>query len=287
MAHKFSPIAVDEKDIKDLLSYIPPVSPTTYATQLEGPINTDEVQSALRAGARHRAPGIDGLSLEFYTANWETIKMDLTELLNHMFQQNHIPPRLKQGTIICLPKSHESCNPDDFRPISLLNTDYKLLARILASRLRPILAEQLTSSQYCGVPGKSIFDALAEIRDVIGQYGNKNKPLCLLTLDFKQAFDRISHQYVFTIIRQYWISNWYADRLKALYEQAQASVQINGTLAGPTEIRSGIRQGCPLEYVPILALPSSSPPFFRKKKPYQESRLDMKLTLLSSHMQMT
>jgi hypothetical protein len=194
MAHKFSPIAVDKKDIKDLLSYIPPVSPTTCATQLEAPINTDEVQSALRAGARHGAPGIDGLSLEFHTANWETIKMDLTELLNHMFQQNHIPPRLKQGIIICLPKSQESCTPDDFRPISLLNTEYKLPFRILASRLRPILAEQLTSSQYCGVPVKSIYDTLEEIRDIIGQYENKKKQLCLLTLDFKQAFDRFSQQ---------------------------------------------------------------------------------------------
>jgi hypothetical protein len=184
MASKFSPIAVDEKEIKVLLTYIPPVNPTTYAAQLERPITADEVHWAMRAGVRHKAPGIDWLSLEFCTANWDTIKTDLTELLNHMFLQNHIPPRQKQGILICLPKSQESRSPDDFRPISLLNTEYKILTRFLANRLRQILAEQITSSQYCGVPGKSILDALAYIRDIPSHYENKGKPLCLMTLDF-------------------------------------------------------------------------------------------------------
>jgi len=73
--------------------------------------------------------------------------------------------------------------------------------------------------------------------------------MCLLTLDFKQVFGRIFHRYLFTILRQYGISNWFADRLQALYEQALASVQINGCLAAPIEIRSGVRQGCPLSMI--------------------------------------
>jgi len=246
---KFGPIAVDEDAITDLLNYIPPVSPNMYAAQLDRPITSNEVLSALRAGARHRAPGIDGLSLEFYTANWDTISTDLIELLNQMFLQKHIPPRQKQGILICLPKSHDSHTPDDYCPISLFNTEYKLLAWVLACRLCPIPADQLLTSQYCGVPGNSILDALAGIHDILAHYENKRKPMCLLTLDFKQAFDRISHRYLFTILGQYGISNWFTDCLQALYEQTLASVQINGSLAGPKEIRSGVRQGCPLSMI--------------------------------------
>jgi len=68
---------------------------------------------------------------------------------NQMFLQKHILPRQKQGILICLPKSHDSHTPDDYHPISLLNTEYKLLAWVLACRLRQILADQLSTSQYC------------------------------------------------------------------------------------------------------------------------------------------
>jgi hypothetical protein len=89
----------------------------------------------------------------------------------------------------------------------------------------------------------------AGIRDILAHCEYKGKPICLLTLDFKQAFDRISHHYLDTILRQYGIPNWIADRLQELYTQAQASVHVNGSLAGPIEIRSGVRQGCPISMI--------------------------------------
>ena len=107
LAQNFGPITVDDNAIQALLHNLPQVNPSTYAAQLKRPITSDELHNALRAGARHKAPGIDGLSLEFYTANWDTIRMDLTELINHMFlqkthpvktktQNNHKPPKITQ-----------------------------------------------------------------------------------------------------------------------------------------------------------------------------------------------
>jgi hypothetical protein len=175
------------------------VNPSTYAAQLERPITTDEIHNALRAGARHKTPGIDGLSLEFYTANWDTIRMDLTE---HMFLQKRIPPSLKHGIIISLPKSQNSHTLDDFRHISLFNNDYKLLVRVLARRLHPVLADQLSATQYCGVSDNTLIDALAGIRDILAHCEDKGIPICLLKLDLKEAFNRISHHYLVTILRQ-------------------------------------------------------------------------------------
>jgi hypothetical protein len=87
-------------------------------------------------------------------------------ILNDTFFNRHIAAKQKQGTI-CLPRSNPSPTPDTYRPISLLNTEYKLLAHIMAHRLKPTLAEKLSTGQYCGIPGRSIFDALATVRDVI------------------------------------------------------------------------------------------------------------------------
>jgi len=64
--------------------------------------------------------------------------------------------------------------------------------RILANRIWPALMELLHPSQHCGVPGKSIFDAVATVRDAIAYAEAASIPLCVLSLDFKEAFDKIS-----------------------------------------------------------------------------------------------
>jgi hypothetical protein len=161
-----------------------------------------------------------------------------------MFLKKHITAQQKRG-IICLPKTQQSSTPDSYRPISLLNTEYKLLAPIMAHRLKPILSEQLSTGQYCGIAGRSIL-ALATVRDVVAYHETTRTPLCLLSLDFRQAFDRISHDYLFGVLQRYGISPWFVERLQAMYDQMNASVQINGTLVGPIAIHSDIQQGCPL-----------------------------------------
>jgi hypothetical protein len=218
MRNKYQPIAVDETATANLQTFLHPVCPATYAEQLEQPITYDELLTALRAGARRKSPGIDGLSLEFYTANWETVREELLQILNHMFLNNHISPRPKHRILVFPPKSTNPRTLDACRPISLLTTQYKLLARILARRLRYTLTDQLQKSQFCGVPGNSILDAISCVRDVLAHAEATGTPLCVLTLDFKQAFDRVSHQYLFHILRSYGISQWFVERIQALYD---------------------------------------------------------------------
>ena len=92
LTHTYQPIAVEEEAIETILIYLHPASQATSAVQLEQPITEEELHTALRAGARRKAPGIDGMSLEFYTANWDTIREDRLRLLNHMFlEKKHLP----------------------------------------------------------------------------------------------------------------------------------------------------------------------------------------------------
>ena len=84
-----------------------------------------------------------------------------------MFCEGNKPQQQKRVVIICLPKAHRNQTPEDYRPITLLNTDYKILARIIAQRLRPVLAEHLTETQFCGVHGNTIIDVVATVCDTI------------------------------------------------------------------------------------------------------------------------
>jgi hypothetical protein len=73
----------------------------------------------------------------------------------------------------------------------------------------------------------TITDALANVRDVLAYAEHTNTPMCVLSIDFSQAFDKISYQYLFEILSRYGITDWFVERLRAMYEGAEAAVQIN------------------------------------------------------------
>jgi hypothetical protein len=87
------------------------------------------------------------------------------------------------------------------------------------------------------------------VRDTIAYAEQMNKALCVLALDFKNAFDRLSHEYLYTILNHYGLDNGFVDCIRRLYTDATSSVKVNGRLHGPFPIPSGVRQGCPLSMV--------------------------------------
>jgi len=107
----------------------------------------------------------DGISLGFYKTACEEMKHDPLQILNCVYINGIILARQLQGLMVCKPKHSHPSKVDDYRPLTLMNTDYKILARIIAERLKPILSTLLHPNQYCGIGGNSVFDAVAAIRD--------------------------------------------------------------------------------------------------------------------------
>jgi hypothetical protein len=143
---KYQPIAIDVASMGALIDAIPPVEPGTYAEHLERPFSAEELHEAIKMGSRKQTPGIDGISLEYYLENWDLIWHDLLELFNHMFLTNSTTPNQNRGIIVCIKKDGEDKTPDGYRPITLLTNEYKILARILAGRLKQIVQDNITSN---------------------------------------------------------------------------------------------------------------------------------------------
>ena len=116
-----------------------------------------------------------------------------------MYVDGRIMEIQKHGIMMCLPKTDIRTSPADYWQITLLNTDYKILARIIVNRLRPTLSDTLHPSQYGGVPGNTIFDPVASVRDARAYAELTHAPLFILSLDFTAAFDRNSRSYLFRI----------------------------------------------------------------------------------------
>jgi hypothetical protein len=136
-----------------------------WQNTLDGPLTADELRTAIRKGNTKNAPGRDGIGLRLFQTTWNTLKDGWIDLFSQMFVPGNLTEQ-KCGLVVCIPKRRPS-QTSDYRPITLLNTDYKILARIVASRNRPTLDELLHPSQFCGRSGNTIFEALASVREAV------------------------------------------------------------------------------------------------------------------------
>ena len=150
----FSADVLDLKIQEDLLENLSVRLPSSSSASCDGPITLDEARKALEGAATGRSPGSDGLSAEFYLAFWKVLGEDLIEVFNASFSSGHLPLSLRRALITLLFKKGDRLDPKNWRPISLLNSDYKILARILAGRLSKVLQLLIHPDQSCGVQGR-------------------------------------------------------------------------------------------------------------------------------------
>jgi hypothetical protein len=104
------------------------------------------------------------------------------------------------GKIVSIPKTDIPTTPADYRQITWLNTEYKIPGRFRTNRLRPTLSDMLHPSQDCGVSKITILDAMTNVLDAITYAELTHPPLCIHSLHFTEALDRISHTYLFPML---------------------------------------------------------------------------------------
>jgi hypothetical protein len=128
---------VNSARIKVLLCNITTTLRPEAQFALDAPITMDELKHAIQKGKSKKAPGCVGISHDFYKAAWYMNKDDILTILSQMYTNGQITDTQKRGVLVCIPKIPNPQSPEDYRPLTLLNADYKLLPRILATRLRP------------------------------------------------------------------------------------------------------------------------------------------------------
>ena len=108
--------------------------------KLEMPITKDELDNALRKSKNNKSPGLDGYSPEFYKCFWPQLGDFFLDFINDNFKKGKLTNTQLQGVITCLPKGGK-CRKHlkNWRPISLLNTSYKLISLVITNRIRPLL----------------------------------------------------------------------------------------------------------------------------------------------------
>ena len=158
---------------------------------IEGDITLDDILTAIKSLANEKSSGCDGLTAEFYKTFCNVIGNDLVEVIYNGFQKGELSITMRRGVIVLIPKGGEKKLLKNWRPISLLNYDYKIITKVLTSRLRDILPKIIHPNQKCGIKGRSIHDGAALIRDLIDYVNYKNIPGLIISLDQTKAYDRV------------------------------------------------------------------------------------------------
>ena len=153
----------------------------------------------------------------------------------------------KRGILKLIPKKDKNpCFLQNWRPISLLNTDYKLIAHILANRLQHVLPEIVSQNQNGYLRERYIGYNIRTIIDIIDNATLNNQPCLIAFLDFEKAFDRIDWKFIKKSLTFFNFGKNFKNWIKIMYNDVSSCTLNNGYSSTFFPIKRGVRQGCPL-----------------------------------------
>ncbi|CAI5962221.1 unnamed protein product [Closterium sp. NIES-65] len=224
---------------------------------LSAPWTEDEVRKAIRELAPRKSPGADGLPKELFDHNWGLLGPVLMDLVRRFMGGEALPHTVSTAVTILLHKKGDKGDLGNYRPITLLSTVYKIIAKVMAGRLKVVLHEVISEDQYGFLPGRQLADAVSVVADAIEAGANGKEDWYLMMIDFQKAFDSISGDYLFDTLRKLGLPEVFVSWTEGLHKDAGTCVHINGWTGDRVAVEKGVRQGCPL--APYLFLCAVEP----------------------------
>jgi len=230
----------------------------------ETPIMYKECVLAISSMHDKKTPGSDGLPPEFYKRFFHLFGKEFVDLFTSELDRLADSQRIGVITLLCKDKSRAE-DLAVWRPISLLNTDYKILSKVILNKLKLVAKSIVGPSQTCGIKGRSILDNLHFIRNVFDYCRERKLPCIALCFDQAKAFDRVDHAYLLHILHKLGFGPNIIKLINLLYTDIYSSVLVNGFLSDLFTVTRSMRQGCglsPLLYAfciePLIRLIQSS-----------------------------
>ena len=222
----------------------------------ENVITMEEVKNPVISLDGNKTPGSDGLPSEFYNFFGEDISDLLHQSYLHAFESGKLSASQKQGVITLVSKKGKNLTDlKSWRPISILNTDYKILAKVVATRIKKALPEINDTDQIGYMEGRFCGENIRLISDIIIDFCSFNKkPGLILLVDFEKAFDTVNLSFLKKSVTKYGFGKNFQKWISILYNNIVSCVTNNGYQSQYFQLTRGIGQGCPLSALLFLLI---------------------------------
>lgn len=215
-------------------------------------VSVTEVKAALRRMMSGKSPGLDGIPLELYRLCQDILTPLLARLFTAIWATMAVPPHFLKGLITVLYKSGPTTDPSNYRPITLLGTDYRVFAKVLANRLEQVLPQVIDPQQTAFLRGRSIGDNIMMLQLLPEVLAADGRSAVIAFCDFVKAYDTIDRSFLLASMRRLGVDGRFLSIVRLLLSNTLSCARVNGCLSSFHRFHSGVRQGCPL--APLLYL---------------------------------
>ena len=222
--------------------------------ECEGILNMQECTDVVKEMKQGKSPGSDGYPIEFYTFFWDVIGQVVVDCFNYCFEKGCMTDEQCRGVITLIPKEGKDNKfLKNWRPISLLNVDYKIVSKAIANRFKKVLNSVISPDQTGFLSNRYIGENVRLILDIIEYVDNESLPGMLLFLDFEKAYDKLEWKFVQNCLGMFGFGGDAKKWVTLFYTNIKSCVTNMGVVSNYFDLSRGLRQGCPLScYIFII-----------------------------------
>jgi len=216
---------------------------------LEKPITLEELEIATKKITKGKAPGTDGLGIELYQ-KCPFLLEGLLDMWNYSLCEGKLSKLAKMGLLKILFKKGDKELITNYCSLTLGNSDYKIIAKVLAMWLSLIIHKVVSKNQTGFIPKRDIRNNIIEAHYVLRHFVRDKINEALGLLDFEKAYNRADHEYLFKVMKCMNCGAQFILFITIIHTDSTIIIQINLILSEEIKVESGVWQGCPV--APLL-----------------------------------
>ncbi|GJS12910.1 RNA-directed DNA polymerase, eukaryota [Tanacetum coccineum] len=220
------------------------------AQDLERAFSKDEIKQAVWDCGLDKSPGPDGFTFGFYRKFWSLLEDDVVDAVCFFYSNGFCLKGINSSFIALIPKSQGANLVKDFRPISLIGSIYKIIAKLLANRLVTVLDGLVNEVQSAFIANRQILDGPFILNELIHLCKAKKKQSLIFKVDFEKAFDSVRWDFLDDILKKFGFGPRWRDWIQSCLKSSRGSILVNGSPTSEFQFYKGLKQGDPLS--PLL-----------------------------------